>query len=96
MAITRMLTMRRISVSGRWGWRRAPGVGACQAAEAEPDPVGQSGATGPSSWMAKMVKVTTPAAEVTNVDARAAGAACDGGRPVPIKMGARIEPPPMP
>jgi hypothetical protein len=32
--------------------------------------------------MDKMVKVTTPAIEVTKVDARAAGATCAGGRPL--------------
>jgi hypothetical protein len=43
-----------------------------------------------------MVKVTTPAMEVTKVEASAAGATSAAGRPVPIRTGARIEPPPMP
>ena len=59
-------------------------------------PVGQSGATGPLWCRDSTVNVTTPATEVTNVEARAAGATSDGGRPVPISTGARIEPPPMP
>jgi hypothetical protein len=42
------------------------------------------------------VKVITPATEVTNVDARAAGATSEAGLPDPIKIGARIEPPPIP
>jgi hypothetical protein len=46
--------------------------------------------------MDKMVNVITPAIEVTNVEARAAGATSAGLRPDPIRMGARIEPPPMP
>jgi hypothetical protein len=40
--------------------------------------------------------VTTPPSEVTRVDASAAGATCEAGRPDPIKMDARIAPPPMP
>ncbi len=59
-------------------------------------PVRQSGATEPCLWTARIANVTTPATEVTNVDARAAGATSDAGRPVPISTGARIEPPPMP
>jgi hypothetical protein len=43
-----------------------------------------------------MVKVTTPATDVTNVEASAAGATSEGRRPVPIWAGARIDPPPMP
>ena len=43
-----------------------------------------------------IAKVTTPATEVTNVDARAAGATSRARRPVPISMGARIKPPPLP
>jgi hypothetical protein len=46
--------------------------------------------------MDKMVKVITPPREVTKVEARAAGATSEAGRPDPIKMVARIEPPPMP
>ena len=42
-------------------------------------PVGQFGATGPS-LMDKMVKVITPAREVTKVEARAAGATSEAGR----------------
>jgi hypothetical protein len=38
----------------------------------------------------------TPATEVTNVEASAAGATSAGRRPEPIKIGARIEPPPIP
>jgi hypothetical protein len=59
-------------------------------------PVSQSGATEPGSWNDKMTKVITPATEVTSAEARAAGATCDGRRPVPIRTGARIEPPPVP
>ena len=59
-------------------------------------PVGQSGATAPCWWSDKIVKVITPATEVTNVEARAAGATSAGGRPEPIRIGARIEPPPIP
>ena len=49
-------------------------------------PVGQSGATEPGWWTDKMVKVTTPAMEVTKVEARVAGATsaagvCLPGRP---------------
>jgi hypothetical protein len=40
-------------------------------------------------------KVITPATEVTSVEARTAGATCDGRRPVPIRTEARIEPPPI-
>jgi hypothetical protein len=58
-------------------------------------PVGQFGATGPL-LMDKMVNVITPPREVTKVEARAAGATSAAGRPDPIKMGDRIEPPPMP
>jgi hypothetical protein len=59
-------------------------------------PVGQFGATG-ACWPAdKIVKVITPATEVTNVDARAAGATSAARRPDPIRIGARIEPPPIP
>ncbi|HEY6315991.1 MAG TPA: hypothetical protein VIY52_35005 [Streptosporangiaceae bacterium] len=47
-------------------------------------PTGQSGATAPGTWTDRMVKVITPATEVTNVDARAAGAASDACRPDPI------------
>jgi hypothetical protein len=43
-----------------------------------------------------MVKVITPPTEVTNVDARAAGATSTALRPDPIRMGARIDPPPIP
>jgi hypothetical protein len=46
--------------------------------------------------MDKMVKVMTPATEITNVEARAAGATSAGRLPEPIRMGARIDPPPMP
>src|ERR1039457_1773143 len=42
------------------------------------------------------MKVTTPATDVTNVDASAAGATSFGGCPAPIRTGARIEPPPPP
>jgi len=59
-------------------------------------PVGQSGATLPGAWADKIVKVRTPATEVTNVDASAAGATSAGGRPEPISIGARITPPPIP
>ena len=59
-------------------------------------PVGQSGATEPCWWIDKIVKVITPATDVTNVEARAAGATSAGRRPDPIRMGARIEPPPIP
>ena len=55
----------------------------------------QSGATGPS-LTDKMVKVITPAREVMKVEASAAGATSAAGRPDPIKMGDKIEPPPMP
>jgi hypothetical protein len=48
------------------------------------------------AWIDKMAKVITPATEVTSVEARAAGATWDGCRPVPIRIGARIEPPPIP
>ena len=58
-------------------------------------PVGQFGATGPSR-MDSRVNVSTPPSEVTKVEARAAGATSAAGRPVPIKMGARIAPPPIP
>ena len=58
-------------------------------------PVGQSGATEPCWWMDKMVKVMTPATEVTNVEARAAGATSAGRLPEPIRMGARIDPVPL-
>jgi hypothetical protein len=37
-----------------------------------------------------------PATEVTNVAARAAGAATDGRWPDPISTGAKIAPPPIP
>ena len=47
-------------------------------------PVGQSGATEPCWWMDKMVKVMTPATEVTNVEARAAGATSAGRLPEPM------------
>jgi len=46
--------------------------------------------------MDKMAKVATPAAEVTSVEASAAGAASAGGRPEAIRTGDRIEPPPIP
>ena len=45
-------------------------------------PVGQSGATEPCWWIDKIVKVITPATDVTNVEARAAGVS-DFGRPPP-------------
>ena len=41
-------------------------------------------------------KVITPATEVRNVEARVAGATSEGGRPQPTRIGARIEPPPIP
>jgi hypothetical protein len=59
-------------------------------------PVGQFGATEPCWCMDKMAKVATPAAEVTSVEASAAGAASAGGRPEAIRTGDRIEPPPIP
>jgi hypothetical protein len=40
--------------------------------------------------------VITPATEVTNVEASAAGATSDGLPPDPIKTGDRTEPPPIP
>jgi len=40
---------------------------------------------------AKIVKVATPAMEVTKVEARAAGATSAAGRPAPIRTGDRIE-----
>jgi hypothetical protein len=43
-----------------------------------------------------MVNVITPPAEVTNVAASAAGATWAGLRPSPIRIGARIAPPPIP
>jgi hypothetical protein len=58
-------------------------------------PVGQSGATGPLP-LDKTVKVTTPASEVTNVEARVAGATSEAGRPDPMRTGDRIAPPPIP
>jgi hypothetical protein len=58
--------------------------------------VGQSGATEPCEWAARIVNVITPASEVTKVEARAAGATSDGLRPDPIRTGARIDPPPIP
>ena len=67
-----------------------------QAADAGAIPVGQLGATEPCSWRDKIVKVITPATEVTNVEARAAGATSAGFRPDPIKIGAGIGPPPIP
>src|SRR6202021_1293285 len=42
-------------------------------------PVGQSGATDPCSCAARIVNVTTPATDVTKVDASAAGATSDAG-----------------
>jgi hypothetical protein len=42
------------------------------------------------------VNVTTPATEVTNVEASAAGATSVAGRPDPINSGDRIDPPPIP
>ena len=59
-------------------------------------PVGQSGATAPGWCKDKIVKVITPATDVTNVDARAAGATSAGRLPEPIRTGARIDPPPIP
>ena len=59
-------------------------------------PVGQSGATERCWYSDKIVNVITPAAEVTNVEASAAGATSDGLRPEPIRTGARIAPPPIP
>ena len=50
----------------------------------------------PCVWMDKIMNVITPATEVTKVAARAAGATSAGLRPDPIKMGARIDPPPIP
>src|SRR6516162_8476198 len=47
-------------------------------------------------WSARIVNVITPPAEVTNVEASAAGATSDGLRPDPIRTGARNAPPPMP
>ena len=46
--------------------------------------------------MDKMVNVSTPPREVTKVEARAAGATSEAGRPDPIKTGAKIAPPPIP
>ena len=47
-------------------------------------PVGQAGATGPCTCRDKIVNVATPATEVTNVEASAAGATSAAGRPDPI------------
>jgi hypothetical protein len=77
------------------GLEAGVGIGTGQATDTERDAGPQSGATEPGSWIDKMAKVITPATEVTNVDARAAGATCDGRRPVPIRIEARIEPPPV-
>ena len=59
-------------------------------------PVGQFGATEPCLFRDRFAKVITPATEVTNVAAKAAGATSAGLRPDPIKTGDRIEPPPIP
>jgi hypothetical protein len=59
-------------------------------------PVLHSGATEPGWWIDKMARVITPATEVTRMAARAAGATWDGCRPVPIRVGAKSEPPPIP
>jgi hypothetical protein len=40
--------------------------------------------------------VTTPAIDVSNVEASVAGATTDGDRPARISMGTRIDPPPIP
>ena len=66
-------------------------VAACQAADAQQDPGGPLSGGCPRWCAASTVNTTTPTTEVTNVDARAAGAACDGGCPAAISTGARSE-----
>ena len=56
----------------------------------------QSGATAPGWYKDNSVNVVTPATEVTNVAASAAGATTGARWPEPIRTGAKIAPPPIP
>jgi hypothetical protein len=95
MAITKMPDQAADQDIGQTGLKAGAGIATGQAATPSATPVGQSGATAPGRWSDKTVKVMTPATEVTKVDARAAGATSEARHPVPIRTGARIDPPPI-
>jgi hypothetical protein len=81
---------------GHAGLEPRAGVATGQAADAQGDASWPVGCCGGAWWSDKTRNVITPATEVTNVEASAAGATSDAVRPDPIKTGARIEPPPIP
>ena len=43
-----------------------------------------------------VLDISPTAIDVTKVEANVAGATSDGDRPLPIRIGARMDPPPMP